>query len=652
MADATQRRRLEGDTVQLGPQFREATFDRSKIDLKARTAEMTFSSTLPYQRYWGTEILDHSTGAMDLSRLNNGGALLVNHDWADQVGVIEKAWNDGKNGRATVRFSRSTRGQEMLQDVQDGIRSLVSVGYQIDEMRLESTKGDTETYLVEKWTPYEVSLVAVPADPSVGIGRESEQGPMYAVRVHRPASATPPPKGIPPKEKTMDIQVLDNAQAGASAETQPGAITADTARKLEQARTSALARLGEQHGIDARTIRGWIDTDLTVDQAAEKVLAVLEERGKQPEKTAISALGMSQSEVQGYSIIRMAEAVATQNYKKAGLEVEAHQTIAKRLGKMDNDPRKFFVPLEVQQRNVAFQDPTNQARALDLLASKTGRRDLTVATGSAGGFLVQTTNVGFIEILRNISVAFAMGARRLGGLRDAVTVPRQTGAATAYWLANEATNITESQQTIGQLTLTPKNVGAYTEISRQLTLQSSPDAESLVMTDLAAVVALAVDVASLNGSGASGQPTGIINTAGIGSVSGTSLAYAGMLNHQAAVAGANVNPVRGGYVTTPTVAALLAQRVKFTSTASPLWDGSIWMANACGFQGMSSQQVPASNLIFGDWDKLLIAEWGVLEVEINPYAGFTAGIIGVRAMYTVDIGVRYAGAFSLSTSVT
>jgi HK97 family phage major capsid protein len=363
---------------------------------------------------------------------------------------------------------------------------------------------------------------------------------------------------------------------------------------------------------------------------------------------------MSRREVEGYSLFRAINAVADKNWNKAPLELEAHKAIADKLNRIP-DPNRFFVPMEIQERQVSFQDPHAREYAMQRMAMHMpglSQRDLLVATGSAGGFLVQTDNVGFIEMLRNVSVAFRMGSRRLSGLQGNVMVPRQTGAATAVWLANEASTITESQQVFSQLALSPKNVGAYTEISRQLTLQSSPDAESIVTADLAAVVALAVDLAVIAGSGAAGQPTGIITTAGIGGVTGTAIAFAGILEFQTDVAGANVAPVRGGYVTTPAVAALLIQRVKYASTASPLWEGSVWEGNVQGFPALSSLQIPTANILFGDWDKVIVAEWGVLEIEVNPYANFQAAILGVRAIYTVDVGLRIPAAFSLATTVT
>jgi HK97 family phage major capsid protein len=164
--------------------------------------------------------------------------------------------------------------------------------------------------------------------------------------------------------------------------------------------------------------------------------------------------------------------------------------------------------------------------------------------------------------------------------------------------------------------------------------------------------ALAVDAAGLVGTGAGGQPTGINNTAGIGAVTGTTIGYAGMLEFQTDTATSNALFESAGYVCPPAVAALLMQRVKFASTASPLWDGNVLNGNACGFRAMSSNQLPASNLLFGAFDQVVVGEWGVLEVEVNPYANFAAGIIGVRAFYSTDIGVRYPAAFSLSTNIS
>ena len=279
-------------------------------------------------------------------------------------------------------------------------------------------------------------------------------------------------------------------------------------------------------------------------------------------------------------------------------------------------------------------------------------RDLATAPGSAGGYLVETANQSWIDLLRNRSVALRMGATRLTGLTGNVSIPKQTAAATAYWVT-DTSSITESQQTLGQLNLSPKNVGAYTEISRQLLLQSNPSAEAMVMSDLAQVVGLAVDAAILEGSGAAGAPLGIANVSGIGSFTGGSLAATGVLNAQSDVAAANVLPMRPGYVTTAPAAALLMDRPELSSTGTTrLWQGNMWDGSMFGIPAMTSAQLTALSMIFGAWEHAVLAEWGVLEIEVNPYANFQAGIRGIRAMYSVDVGIRYAAAFSRATSIT
>jgi HK97 family phage major capsid protein len=596
-------------------QYRAAVTERGAIDKEARTVELSFSSEFQVDRWYGAEILDHGQKSMRMERLAGGAPLLMEHDRGDQVGVIERAWVEGKRGRAVVRFSRSARAEEIFQDVQDGIRSLVSVGYAVHEMKLERSGDDGDVYRITDWEPFEISLVSVPADPTVGAGRADSH--QFAVRV---LGNDFPPKGNSTGVPMMEVK--ENAPAGAPAEQ----LSADRAVAIEQARMASLMRLGEANRIDTKQIRTWIESKATIDQAADDVLRILAERAKKDE--VVGNLDMSKGEAREYSMFRAVRAVLDKSWAKAGRELEMHNELQKRMGRPPRGDNSFFVPLDVL------------------------KRDLTVASGSGGGYLVGTSNQGFVDLLRNSTALLSMGMTRLGGLTDSVTIPRQTAGATAYWLSTESTAITESQLTLGQISMTPKTVGAYTEISRQLTLQSSPDAENLVMRDLAQQVGIDMDAKGLNGSGASGQPTGLINTSGVGSVTGTSIAYAGIVEFQTDTFGANALAGSSGYLSTGTVAGLLKQRVKFSSTASPIWEGQLQGGQVDGYRAMASNNVPSGYLIFGDFSQMVMAEWGVLEVDVNPYANFAAGIIGVRAMYSVDFAVRVPGAFSIASSVT
>jgi len=618
--------------LQLQDHAREATFDRATVDTEARTVELAFSSEAPYKRWWGTEVLSHEADAVNLERLNGGANLLVNHDWDNYVGVVDSARIDGdRRGRATVRFGSGTRAQEAWQDVQDGILRSVSVGYKIEDMILQRDSEDTgEEYLVTKWTPYEISLVTVPADQSVGVGRSQSQAN--------------------PAKQQEDDMTEKTAQAGDTAETRKATdvqVGIDH-KAAEDSRIETIKHVCKQADIDDGVAAQWILEGVTIQTAQQRAMDVLTERHSNF-KRAASNVGLSRREIQQYSISRMIEAVANKNPAKAGLENEIHQTLQQKLNRLPGE-ETFFLPSDKACMLVPIE---RNARANSFVVpGEILSRDLATAPNSAGGYLIETTNLSWIDLLRNRSVALRLGATRLTGLTGNVSIPKQTAAATPYWVTDTA-SITESQQTLGQLNLSPKNVGAYTEISRQLLLQSNPSAEAMVMSDLAQVVGLAVDAAILEGNGAAGAPLGIANVSGIGSFTGTSLAATGVLNAQSDVAAAKVIPTRPGYATTAPAAALLMDRPELSTTGTTrLWQGNMWDGSMFGIPAMTSAQLTALSMIFGAWEHAVLAEWGVLEIEVNPYANFQAGIRGIRAMYSVDVGIRYAAAFSRATSIT
>lgn len=172
--------------------------EKSAIDEATRTATLSFASEAPYERYWGVEILDTTTSSMRQGRLRSGANLLCDHDARDVVGVVESvAIGADRVARAVVRFGKSARAEEVWQDVRDGIRRNVSVGYLIHKAQLVDTKDGQETYRVTDWEPFEVSLVSVPADASVGVGRSDAQP-------SKPARPTLSLKTQTIKESTME----------------------------------------------------------------------------------------------------------------------------------------------------------------------------------------------------------------------------------------------------------------------------------------------------------------------------------------------------------------------------------------------------------------------------------------------------------------
>lgn len=626
--DTTQQQTNPAATSALKPGsrlMRGMAFTREAINVEARTVELAFASETEYERWWGVEILDCSPKSMRLQRIKSGAPLLCDHNTRDQIGVIESVQiGADKVARAVVRFGRSARAEEWFQDVVDGIRSSVSVGYEIHSAKLVETKDGVDTYRVDDWEPYEVSIVSVPADTSVGVGRAAgEESPVL------------PPNTPANTRQSKEIPVMQTAPEAIPAPVAAPAIQSqDTASRdaAQRKLTAELLALGDANErFNGRQLaREAIERgDTTTEALRSHIMNAM--TAAQKGTTPAANLDLSRGEVQRFSVLKAIRALVDKDWSGAGFERECHQEILKRTGLSAAVHGGFFVPVDVQ------------------------RRDLTVGTPTAGGNLVGTNlqPQSFIDLLRARSVCAGLGMQMLTGLVGNVTIPKLTGASTAYWLANEAAAITESQQTIGQLALSPKTIGVYTELSRLLMMQSTPSAEQLVMNDFAKQMALGLDLAVLEGSGASGQPTGISLTAGIGSVTGTSLALAGITEFQTDCATGNALDVGSAYVTTPAVAGLLLQRARFASTDSrTLWEGNVLEGTVMGFRGRTTTQVTAASMTFGDFAQAVMAEWGMLEIALNPYASFAAAITGVRCIQSVDVGIRQAAAFSRATSIT
>jgi len=583
------------------------------------------SSEEPVERWYGTEVLSHEPGAIRLDRAKAGAMpLLFNHRLDDPIGMILSAAVQDNRLMVEARLFKTARAAEVKTMIEGGLRN-VSIAYRTNTVEEDVKK---HIFRATDWEPLEVSMVTVPADPTVGIGRADDRE--YTVRMITASNHAAP--AAHKEERAMPDEKKD---AAAAVEEKPAELKPV---EYEQVRIKAIENLCKMSKLDDKYRDMFIGQGLSVEQVSDECLKIQAERTKHNPQT-VAKIGLTVQDVNRYSIVRALEACIQQSWAKtAPFELECSRAIQDKLG-VAADPHKFYIPYEVLQRPVAV---------------KRGQRDLNVATVGDGGYLSETQNVGFIDMVRNRSVAFSMGARRLSGLTGSVTIPRMSAAGTPYWQRSETDAATESQQTFQQVSLTPKTAVAYTEISRRLLLQSNPGAEGIVTDDLAQIVALAADQAALRGAGSLGEPQGIIGTSGVGSVAAGSLNYDKILELQTDLADANVMPAAGGYVTVPSLARLAMTRQRFSSTDTPLWVGNVWDGQVSGFRAMSSNQLIAAsaNILFGDWSELVIAEWGVLEVEVNPYANFQAGIIGVRCMYSIDVGVRRPYAFSLTGLMT
>lgn len=606
------------------PLYRHALFQRDAINPDARTVEVAFSSEEPVERWFGIEILDHARESVRLTRLVDGGPVLVDHDPSDHVGVVESvSIGPDRRGRAVVRFGRSARAEEIFQDVVDGIRKSISVGYRVMKAAVEEFGDNTpDTVRVTDWEPLEISFVSVPADATVGVGRGGGEGFEFEIR-----------------QLNEEHKEMSNQSAAPAVNVEE--IRAE-ARKTERERVATINLMGEKFG-KAEMARQFIDSGKGVDEFRNALLESMDNVA--PVKSAdYGDVGLNERESRDFSFVKAIRALANPTDRRAqeaaAFEFEASRAAAKAYGR---EPQGILVPMEV----LRYSD----------------KRDQTVGTGSGGGYLKGTTHLGasFIEVLRNRMVLRDMGAMVLDGLVGDLAIPSQTGGATGYWISTEGNAPGgEDALTFGQLSMSPHTVAAYVDYTRKLMLQSSPSIEALVRADLAATLAIKVDAAGINGSGSSGQPTGILNTVGIGAVAigtnGGAPTWASVVNLIREVEVDNAALGSLAFLTNPKVVAKMRQTPRQASGV----EGNFIMGesnNLLGYGVTSTNQVPStltkggsgavcSAMIFGNFNDLVIGEWSGIDLLVDPYTASNTGTTRVTAFYDVDVGVRHAASFA------
>jgi HK97 family phage major capsid protein/HK97 family phage prohead protease len=593
-----------------------------------RSFTFPFSSEYPVARYFGNEVLSHQADSADLARLNSGAPLLFNHNPDKVVGVVERAWIDEqtKRGHVSVRFSRNAFATEVLTDVKDEILRGISFGYSIDKMEQRA-----EDFVATKWTPHEISVVSIPADPTVGIGRSL----LTAEQQNLPVLTEPMQPPAPTIENESPA-VRDQSQAVTPASTPTESmdntpdleVIRSKAAEAERTRIASITALGERHGL-ADLARELIDGNRSLDEARAAVLEKISATAVPTTRSAdltSNDVGLSDKEIKQFSFVRALNFLANPGdaaaRRSADFEIEVGNAAAKQYERSSNG---IVVPNEVL------------------------RRDLTAGLPSAGGNLVadQLLSGSFIDLLRNRLALANAGVTMLTGLQGNISIPRQSSASTAYWVGENASP-TESQQAIDQVNMTPKTIGAFVDYSRRLLLQSSIDVEAMVRNDLTRVIALELDRVGIYGTGSSNQPLGLVNTTGIGSQTittyGTFEEYIGM-ETDVAVANADAGSMR--YI----VNASARGALKFTAkSASAVAAGFVYENDEInGYPAIVSNQLQSNDALFGDFSMMIMGMWSGLDLTVDPYAGATAGTVRIIALQDVDLAVKQPGAFCYGT---
>ena len=591
--------------------FRSAVFERETVQDADRRVSLAFSSEAEVERGFGIEVLDHSPGAIDSTFIGSGRApLLVDHDPADQVGVVEMvSLGSDRVARAVVRFGKSKRAEEIWQDVKDGIRGNVSVGYVINEMVSDGKRDGREVYRATSWSPLEISIVSIPADTSVGVGRSMAETPKPEVISHSPK-----------------VQIMSEINTEA---------VRDDGMKAERSRVAAIMDLAARH--NQRDLgESAVREGATIEQFRG---ALLDKVAHKPLNVDIE-VGLSDREARSFSFVKAIRALSNPQDRRAQedarFEFEVSEAAAKKEGR---DSRGITVPVDVLKRDLTTSIGTGTSKAGNLVATD-------LLAGS------------FIDVLRNKMVLNTLGATFLTGLQGNVAIPRKSSSATSYWVGENSAP-TEGNMTFDQVTMSPKTLAAYVDYSRRLMLQSSLDVETMVRNDLAASIAVAMDGAAIAGSG-SNRPTGILNTSGIGSVTlgtnGGAPTWAMVTNLVKEVEIDNALTGAAAFLTNGQVKAKLSNTPKQTSGVEGNFLLGPDVNSIYGYPLVVSQQIPGnlskgsgsnlSAMIFGVWSDLLIGQWSGIDLMADPYTGSNAGTVRIVAFHDCDFAVRHVESFA------
>ncbi len=604
------------------------------IDAEKRTITFPFSSEYAVERWGWVETLGHEKSEIDLGRMNNAGPYLMDHDIKDQRGVVETAWVDKKRGFCTVRLSKNERGEELLQDHIDGIRTHASVRYAIHELVLEKNVDGVPHYRAVRWEPLEISSVSVPADPTVGIGRSGEESQHNPVTIREankmdedeniestPATETPTGARSNSPESKKPATAARAAATPAPASNEPS----EAQRIAETAEQYGAVDLGNEH----------IRNGKTYEEFRNALTEKLHKKRSDPaaESTMID-LDLPTQDLRRYSLINALRGAVTGNWKNAGLERNVSNAIAERVGK---DPNGVYISYEAMGFGLREQMKRNMML-----------RQQEVATPTKGPELVATElhSEMFIDILRARATIGGLGARFMSGLVGNVDIPKQVGSASFFWVA-EDTAPAESDLTLAVVQMAPRTISTAVPITRRLMIQSTPDVESLVRDDIMWGLSLGIDNALLKGSGVGEEPLGIINAPGVGAVDVSAGAggvdWGKIVELETDVGEANASAATSAYVMRPTMRGTLKTTEKATNTGKFIWDEQN-MVN--GYQAAVTTEMLAGDILFGDFSQAMVGMWGALDVVPDRSTKVATGGLVMRIFQDADVALRHETAFS------
>ena len=519
-----------------------------------------------------------------------------------------------------IRLGTSTQLQrETLEQIRNGILSNISIGYSIRSMDEQEEKIEGRSVYRVATRIMEISLVSVPADTSVGVNR--------AKVIQEPSK--------------QDVKTMENQEA----------VEQVSARDIEKALAERSKTNKEILALAARhNKRDLGEEAIGRNTSLEEFRGILlEQIESKPLDSAAEPVMKPVEEKRNYSFLRALNAASRGDWSGAGFEAEMSQEVANKRGKQ---PQGFYVP------DFAWRDYGIEQK-----------RELTVGTNASGGFFAPSVQLAneFVEALRARLILSDMGMRIMSGLNTKVQIPKISAGASAAFVA-ESGDVGDQTQTTAQITMVGRTLGARTDVSRLLLLESDPSIEQIVRDDLLNAVANKIEDVAIEG-GASNEPTGITQTSGIGSVAiatnggPPTWAMVTDLVKEVEVDNAALNAATLGFITNPKAKSKMANTVRVSSTDSHMILNDPY-DSIYGYRLGISTNVPSdltkgttsgtcSAIIFGDYSQLMLGIFGGgPDVLVDPYTNSASGSVRIVVHQEVDVAVRHAQSFAACLDMT
>lgn len=630
------------ERAQAGIHVRSLSMTFGKIDEEARTVEVSVSSDtarvlswIPYNGSWvvGYEVLDHSSlESIDLTRFagENGGPALFNHDDDLLIGRFTPSGIEDGKLRGVMRIGKDPESDLYWQKIVDHVLTDTSARfcYCEDDVVLDPSSteegGDYPAYRVNRWALIEASLVSIPADVLVGVGR-SMSAPGTAPQVEpTPQQAA---RSAHITGGSMDPENPNGQNDGARTQPSP-AISQEAINILAIARSHGLGEDAEKL-LSAKPLEE-VRSELMAKIAAKPL----------PTPRSLEDMGASERDLKAYSYTRaMAHvlAQATGQPTQRGFEQEVSDQISKEMPTSFERKGGLLIPYALR---------SNKGQ---------GERAMSLGTAGAGAELVTTQQGNLIDLLRPNMVTARFGVNTLMGLNSPVRLPKITSDPVAYWEEDLVDGkVPDSAAGTGSVSLNPRLLMSTVPVSRGLLYLSDPSAEAVIQRGITKAIALALDSACIKGTKGVLSAAGV-NEVAIGVVDPATL-YGLLVDMISATATANALSANSGWATTRGLAGYMSKHLEFAvNGSSKLWTGKLDDGIVAGYGAISTNQVPVAaavhGLIFGaDWSTIYQGLFGPgLEVIFDPYTGATQDLVRFTARTQADVALTQPGAFSRGT---